>query len=100
MNEPNKPSSIYDNAIFVRQKKDVPQQDHWAILKFKRISTPGYDKGDPPDQVTVVEWDAYLEEKDLLAAVQKLETEKFSVTEYVVVYVSKPKTIKTRIELA
>ncbi len=56
MNEPNKPSTIYGNAIFVRARKDVPQQDHWAILKFIRITTPGYDKGDPPDEVTAVEW--------------------------------------------
>jgi len=99
MNEPNKPSKIYDNAIFVREKKDVPQQDHWAILKFKRIMTPGYDQGDPPEPRTVVEWDAYLDQKDLEAAVQKLETEKHIVTEYVVVFVSKPKTIRTKVEI-
>lgn len=100
MSEPNKPSAIYGNAIFVREKKDVPQQEHWAILKFKQMSQPGYDKGDPPYLVTVVEWDAYLNKADAEKAVLKLESEKYCPHEYVVVKIGKPATINTTVQLS
>lgn len=99
MNQPNKPCNIYDNAIFVREKKDVPQQEHWAILKFVKMTTPGYDAGDPPDTVTMVQWDAYLEQKDVEAAVKKLETEKYTSADYVVVHISKPASISHKVEI-
>lgn len=30
-------------------ERSAPRSDHWAIIEFDLVSTPGWDPGDPPD---------------------------------------------------
>ena len=39
-------------------EKSAPQWDHWAIIGFDSVSTPGWDPGDLPDtrQISTYTW--------------------------------------------
>lgn len=91
---------LYNNAIWVHGKKDVPDQEHWAIIKFKKVSQPGYDHGDPPYMVDVCEYVAFLERADWEAQIQELEARKYGTEEYVAFKMPKPATIVPNVRIS
>ena len=98
--------SLYHNAIFVSKKEDMPQQEHWAILKFTTIHIPGDERsrthpghGYPAGNEPVVKYEAYLMREDWEAAIQELEKERIGSPQYVAVKVSKPATTTVRVDV-
>lgn len=71
---------MYNNAIFVHSKKEVPSQDHWAILIFGQINIPGDERsrthpghGYPAHMVSNIEYRAYTKKEDWEAAIIEME---------------------------
>jgi hypothetical protein len=69
-------------VIYVSTRAKMPSENHWAILLYKTISTPGWDKDDPPEQEPVVEYRAYLDNSTWKDAIRELEISKTPYTAF------------------
>lgn len=76
----------------------MPKNEHWAILTFSSVATPGYDPGDPCDTVKIVEYTAFTSEEDWKEEIRQLEARR-TYTAYSAIHV-KPAVISTNIEIS
>lgn len=58
---------------YVKSQADVPTEQHWAILTFSGVSTPGYDVGDASYVVKIVEYTAFTNEEEWEQEIKLLE---------------------------
>lgn len=96
--------SLYNNAIFVHTKDQMPKGAHWAIIKFGRIHIPGDERsrthpghGYPERDEPNLTYQAYLDEEDWKTAVTELIGEK-SGTSWTAMRVN-PATAKIKVEI-
>lgn len=57
--------------IHVDSKDKIPNQEHYAIFKFRSQSTSTYEAND--GSVTVINYEAYLDRASWLAEIEHLE---------------------------
>ena len=96
---------MYADA-YVNAKRDMPDEPHWAILKFGSIHVPGDERsrtnpghGYPAHNEPVVKYEVYLTEEAMLAAVRQIEERPYHTESYTVIKVE-PVQIKTEISVA
>jgi hypothetical protein len=67
----------------VVQHSDMPKYEHWAVLNYTHVNTPGYDKGDPDETKYIVEYIAFSTKEELedwvYRATQGYDRKTFSV---------------------
>lgn len=51
-------------VVSVKKSSDMPKGDHYAILEYDTVHTPGYAPEDPPDRLDVVRYYAYTDEDE------------------------------------
>ena len=86
------------NKVYVKDKKDVPEGEHWAILTFSSVSTPGWDAGDPHDTLKILEYVAFTNETEWQEEIRRIEARHTRIL-YSAIFV-KPAIISTNIEIS
>jgi len=91
---------MYNNAIFVGSKDQIPDKQHFAILIFDSIVIPGDERskshpgrGYSEHTQTTISYRAYLKEEDWKAAIREMEGKVFGNHNYVALRVNPAKII-------
>jgi hypothetical protein len=88
------------STIYPHSPNEIPDEEHFAIIKFKSITIPGDERsrthpghGYPESTETIVEYIAFPTETDLLMYIERIS--KYDTTPYSVIS-AKKKTLITK----
>ena len=87
-----------DGTVSVYELARLPPDAHYAALITATVSTPGYDRNDPPSSETIIRYIAFENEAALRAWIIREDEKKYTSSTYRIIKVE-PVTIKKTVAI-